>query len=865
MNIPVDKRLGMLKTSGVAAACLTLMSFLVACGGGAGSVNNTGWNAITPPKLTGISPATGPTTGDTTVAITGTDIQKGASVLFGNVPAAKINSVTSTSIEAVTPVHNPGKVDVTVTNPDTRSDTLLGAFAFEGSPPPIGGPGPTVNSVLPNSGPVVGGTVVTITGTEFQSGATVTFGQSPAAAVVFSSATQLLATTPAHAPGTVDVIVRNPDGQSATVSGGFTYQPVPAPTTISILPTSGPEAGGTLVTVWGTNFLAGATVSFGGVAAASVTVTSATQLGAVTPPHAAGVVDVRVTNPDDQFATLVGAFTYGTPPPTILSVAPSSGTTAGGTPVTITGTGFQPAVPDTMVTFGGVAGTGVNVLSSTKIQVTTPAHAVGPVPVQVTNPDGQFAAAAGGYAYVTSPVIAGLSVDSGLSIGGTPVTMTGSNFAGGAAVTFGAVDAASVNVVSSTRIDVTTPPGTAGTTVDVTVTNPAGGGTFTLPNAFRYGTILLSSSFETGDFSEWSGYYQHNAAVNSVITGTPGGDVHSGTKAYRIHFVICGVDVPAATTLGQVAGSHPGTYYVRYTYYTTDGYEGALHPGETKASVEQSFTVTAGNDLTVASPPAAIGLTGWNVYISDSAGNEKKQNTTPIPLGTNWTQNAALLTGTVAPPTTNTACGAASQDNNQAAYQHFTAAEGYPTGLHHIFVRGWVKFHANPGMTSPELGHVQRKLFYLKGAIASGTFGYAATVSTYTPANVLSLKITHSVYGPPRVPSCAPTDILGANDQIFTYTYETWYAVEFEWLQNSAPGVADGAYWLWVTPEGGATQLVGGASGLNMSGNCTEGIDSVEVGEQANRYYATEVTDEYRYWDDVIIADAYIGPQVPPP
>jgi hypothetical protein len=50
-----------------------------------------------------------------------------------------------------------------------------------------------------------------------------------------------------------------------------------------------------------------------------------------------------------------------------------------------------------------------------------------------------------------------------------------------------------------------------------------------------------------------------------------------------------------------------------------------------------------------------------------------------------------------------------------------------------------------------------------------------------------------------------------------------------------------------------------------MSGNCTEGIDSVEVGEQANRYYATEVTDEYRYWDDVIIADAYIGPQVPPP
>ena len=848
-------------TSWIAVTALLVFAcFWVACGGGAGSVNSTGWNAITTPKLTGLSPASGPTTGGTTVAITGTDFQQGATVVFGNVPAAKINSVTSTSIEAVTPVHDAGNVDVTVTNPDTRSDTLLVAFTFAGSPPPIGGPAPTISSVLPNSGPVIGGTVVTITGTDFQSGATVTFGQSPAAAVVFNSATQLKATTPAHAAGPVDVIVRNPDTQSATVSGGFTYQPVPAPTIISLLPTSGPEAGGTLVTVWGTNFLAGATVSFGGVAAASVTVTSATQLGAVTPPHAAGVVDVRVTNLDDQFATLVGAFTYGTPPPTILSVAPSSGSTAGGTPVTITGTGFQPAVPDTMVTFGGVAGTGVNVLSSTKIQVATPAHAVGPVPVQVTNPDGQFATAAGGYAYVTSPVIAGLSVDSGLSIGGTPVTITGSNFAGGAAVTFGAVDAASVNVVSSTRIDVTTPPGTAGTTVDVTVTNPAGGGTFTLPNAFRYGTILLSSSFETGDFSEWSGYYQHNPNVNSVITGVPGGDVHSGTKAYRIHFVICGIDVPAATTLSQTSGSHPGTYYVRYTYYTTDGFEGANHPGETKASVEQSFTVTAGNDLTVASPPAAIGLTGWNVYISDTTGNEKKQNTTPIPLGTDWTQNAALLTGTTAPPTTNTACGGAQQDNNQGVYQMFRTAQGYPTGLHHVFVRGWVKFHANAGETNPDLGHIQRKTFYLKGAIANQQFGYAATVTTYAPDNTLTLRMTYSVYAPPRASNCDPVGIYGAEGVLFTYTYDTWYAVEFEWLQNSAPGVADGAYWVWVTPEGGATQLVGGHADRSTSGDCTAGVDSITVGEQVNRYYAADVVDEYRYWDDVIIADAYIGP-----
>jgi hypothetical protein len=212
-------------TSWIAVTALLVFAcFWVACGGGAGSANSSSWKkAIAPPKLTVLSPPVGPTTGGTPVAITGTDIQMGATVVFGNVPAAQINSVTSTSIEAVTPVHDPANVDVTVTNPDTGSDALLGAFTFEGSPLPIGGPAPTISSVSPNSGPVVGGMVVTITGTGFQSGATVTFGQSPAAAVVFSSATQLLATTPAHASGVADVTVRNPDGQSATLPGVFVF------------------------------------------------------------------------------------------------------------------------------------------------------------------------------------------------------------------------------------------------------------------------------------------------------------------------------------------------------------------------------------------------------------------------------------------------------------------------------------------------------------------------------------------------------------------------------------------------------------------------------------------------------------------
>ena len=45
-----------------------------------------------------------------------------------------------------------------------------------------------------------------------------------------------------------------------------------------------------------------------------------------------------MTNPDAQSVTLNNAFTYALPAPTLTSVSPTSGTTAGGTAITLTGT-----------------------------------------------------------------------------------------------------------------------------------------------------------------------------------------------------------------------------------------------------------------------------------------------------------------------------------------------------------------------------------------------------------------------------------------------------------------------------------------------------------------------------------------------
>jgi hypothetical protein len=89
------------------------------------------------------------------------------------------------------------------------------------------------------------------------------------------------------------------------------YNPPPAaPTVSSVSPTVGPSSGGTTVTVSGGSFVTGASASFGGAAASNVAVSRSTRLTAVAPAHAVGTVNVVVTNPDGQSATLPGAFTY---------------------------------------------------------------------------------------------------------------------------------------------------------------------------------------------------------------------------------------------------------------------------------------------------------------------------------------------------------------------------------------------------------------------------------------------------------------------------------------------------------------------------------------------------------------------------
>ena len=165
-----------------------------------------------------VLPASGPTEGGTTVAISGTCFVSGTTVTFDGTPATNVIFVNSTTLRGETTAHAEGDVDVVVTTSDGRSRTLFGGYTYGdlGSPP-------TVSTVSPASGPTAGGTAVTISGENFVSGATLTFGGKPATNVTFVRSTTLRGQTPSHEQGAVDVVLTNPDSQSVTLSDGFKY------------------------------------------------------------------------------------------------------------------------------------------------------------------------------------------------------------------------------------------------------------------------------------------------------------------------------------------------------------------------------------------------------------------------------------------------------------------------------------------------------------------------------------------------------------------------------------------------------------------------------------------------------------------
>jgi IPT/TIG domain-containing protein len=168
---------------------------------------------VSTPTVSAVSPTQGPSTGGTSVVLTGADFTGATAVTFGGTPATGYTVNSPTQITAVAPA-GTGSVPVTVTGPGGVSNSAIYTYVAS----------PVLTSLAPTQGPTAGGASVTLTGTNLASTTTVRFGSTPAAFTVLSN-TKVAAIAPAGTSGPVSVSVTTIGG----TSNSLTYTRVAPP------------------------------------------------------------------------------------------------------------------------------------------------------------------------------------------------------------------------------------------------------------------------------------------------------------------------------------------------------------------------------------------------------------------------------------------------------------------------------------------------------------------------------------------------------------------------------------------------------------------------------------------------------------
>lgn len=463
------------------------------------------------PTVTSITPNSGPNTGPIDVTITGTNFfvppAPGGPVMnillnhsgTGNITATNVNVLSSTQLTCtfdltgkIGGVGSPWHLYVYAPG-GASAGSLMNAFTVLLAPP-------TVTSATPNSGPNLGTqTISDLAGTGFVSGATVRLQKAgetdiTAASTTVSSSTKIVCSfnLTGKAPGAWDIVVTNSDGQSATLSGGYTIVQA-VPTVTSITPNSGKNTGSVSITnLVGTNFATGATVALkktgqADINATSVVVASATKITCTLnlTGAAIGPWDVVVTNPSGASGALAGGFTVN-PPPTVTSITPSSGLNSGSVNITnLVGTNFLAGATVALRKAGqaDIGGTSVVVSSATKITCTFDLTGAisGAWDVVVTNTDGQSGTLPGGFAVNPPPTVTSIAPSGGTNVGTVSITnLAGTNFVTGATVALkksGQADIAATAVVVSSATKITCNLDLAGAVTgawDVVVSNTDG-------------------------------------------------------------------------------------------------------------------------------------------------------------------------------------------------------------------------------------------------------------------------------------------------------------------------------------------------------------------------------------------------------
>ena len=175
--------------------------------------------------IVSIIPNVGTIQGGTSVTVVGENFEEGMTLTIGGMDANAV-LVNPTRVIGTTRAHDSGAVDVVITSRSGQLITLKGGFTYSDQDDPLADTKTfalRITKIRPQSGPPAGGTVVTITGDNFVPGTRVIFDRTKAATVRLVNRTTIVAVTPKHSKGSVDVVVVNPYGQSVTLPGRFYF------------------------------------------------------------------------------------------------------------------------------------------------------------------------------------------------------------------------------------------------------------------------------------------------------------------------------------------------------------------------------------------------------------------------------------------------------------------------------------------------------------------------------------------------------------------------------------------------------------------------------------------------------------------
>ncbi len=414
-------------------------------------VSNSVSFSYSPPVLSTITATSFPTAGGTLLTLTGSNFGISPAVTVGgqNAPTQALGT-THNQIVCTLPAGEGTSQQVRV--------TVAGQVA---NPLTLDYDAPLLTSISPSSGPTSGGTLLTLQGANFGFTGSVSVGGVPAPrAPAGNSHTQLVVSLPPGQGASKDVVVTV--GSRSSVALQFDYHP---PQITSVSSSSAPTAGGTVITVNGSNFGASGIVLIGGTEASLTGGSYGHEEIVCTLPPGQGTDFPLIVRSGGRDSNPV-LFSYDAPE--ITSITPTSAATSGGTLLTVTGKNFGISERSVLLGSQSLAPTSA---SHTQIVCALPPGQGANLPVRVSV-DGRLSASVP-FSY-QAPLLTSITPANGPTAGGTRLTLTGSNFGLSASVTIDGQPAALAAPATHNLLEVTLRPG-QGTDREVRVS--AGGQT----------------------------------------------------------------------------------------------------------------------------------------------------------------------------------------------------------------------------------------------------------------------------------------------------------------------------------------------------------------------------------------------------